>query len=109
MRHKFHELSRTLLAGCRVQFGFQFSEWRFGGKGFICEWLRLGAIACDWLRIAEIDKTLLTHDVALREIFQKLRPLLEPQPEAPKVPKPEIGFHIKEDVVPYRTGKRSTR
>jgi hypothetical protein len=55
-------------------------------------------------RLAEIDKTLLVHDTALRDIFQKLRPLLEP-PTAP--PKPEIGFHVKEDIVPYRT--RSSR
>ena len=54
-------------------------------------------------RLAEIDKTLLTHDVALREIFGKLRPLLAPPPSPPK---PGIGFHVKEDAVPYRTGKR---
>jgi hypothetical protein len=50
-------------------------------------------------RLAEIDKTLLTHDTALRDIYQKLRPLLAPPPEPPK---PEIGFHVKEDSVPYR-------
>ena len=54
-------------------------------------------------RLAEIDKTLLVHDVALRDIYQKLRPLVEP---APLPPKPEIGFHIKEDEVPYRIRKR---
>ncbi len=54
-------------------------------------------------RLAEIDKTLLIHDSALREIFQKLRPLLEPPPVPPK---PEIGFHVKEDAVPYRIKKR---
>jgi hypothetical protein len=48
-------------------------------------------------RLAEIDKTLLVHDVTLREILQKLRPLLEPLPSAPR---PEIGFRIKEDSVP---------
>lgn len=51
-------------------------------------------------RLAEIDKTLLTHDAALRDILRKLRPLLEP-PLAP--PKPQIGFHVKEDAPPYRT------
>lgn len=55
-----------------------------------------------WKRLAEIDKTLLTHDLALRDIYQKLRPLLEP-------PKPEIGFHVKEDAVPYRMKGRPTR
>jgi len=59
----------------------------------------LAANAAILKRLAEIDKTLLIHDTALREIVQKLRPLLEPPP-APA--KPEIGFHIKEDALPYR-------
>jgi hypothetical protein len=50
-------------------------------------------------RLAEIDKSLLTHDVALRDIYQKLIPLLRPPPLPPK---PEIGFHIKEAAPPYR-------
>lgn len=50
-------------------------------------------------RLAEIDKTLLTHDAALRDIYHKLRPLLAPPSEPPK---PEIGFHVKEDATPYR-------
>ena len=57
-------------------------------------------------RLAEIDKTLLLHDGALREIYQKLRPLLD-QPPTP--PKPEIGFHIKEDALPYRTKRKIAR
>ncbi len=40
-------------------------------------------------RLAEIDKTLLLHDKALRDIYQKLLPLLQPPPEEPK---PRIGF-----------------
>ncbi len=54
-------------------------------------------------RLAEIDKTIVIHDVTLREILQKLRPLLEP---APLPPKPEIGFHVKEDTLPYRVTRR---
>jgi hypothetical protein len=54
-------------------------------------------------RLAEIDKTLLVHDVTLREILQKLRPLLEPPQPAPR---PEIGFHVKEDASPYRTRRK---
>lgn len=41
-------------------------------------------------RLAEIDRTLLVHDTALRDLYQKLLPLLEPPAEAPK---PRIGFH----------------
>ncbi len=57
-------------------------------------------------RLAEIDKTLLLHDGALRDIYQKLRPLLEPPPAPPK---PEIGFHVKEDASPYRVGRSRSR
>ena len=56
-------------------------------------------------RLAEIDKTLLLHDAALRDIYQKLRPLLEPPPLPPK---PEIGFHVKGDAAPYRISKQTT-
>ena len=54
-------------------------------------------------RLAEIDKTLSIHDAALREIVQKLRPLLEPPPQPAK---PEIGFHAKEDSIPYRVKRK---
>jgi len=57
-------------------------------------------------RLAEIDKSLLIHDAALRDIYQKLRPLLEPPPLPPK---PQIGFHIKEDAAPYRVARRAPR
>lgn len=40
--------------------------------------------------LAEIEKTLLNHDHALWDIYQKLLPLLQPPPEKPK---PRIGFH----------------
>ena len=64
----------------------------------------LAANAAILRRLAEIDKTLLLRDSALREILQKLRPLLEPSPPAPR---PEIGFHVKEDAVPYRTKRKA--
>jgi hypothetical protein len=40
-------------------------------------------------RLAEIDKTLLQHDTALRDIYRKLLPLLQPKPDPPKR---RIGF-----------------
>ena len=40
-------------------------------------------------RLAEIDQTLLLHDKALRDIYRKLLPLLQPPPDPPK---PKIGF-----------------
>lgn len=40
-------------------------------------------------RLAEIDRRLVTHDVILRDVYEKLRPLLSP----PVVPRKEMGFH----------------
>ncbi|HXU77853.1 MAG TPA: ORF6N domain-containing protein [Methylomirabilota bacterium] len=55
-------------------------------------------------RLAEIDKTLLLHDAALRDIYHKLLPLLTPPPEPPK---PEIGFHIKGDARTARSQSKT--
>lgn len=44
----------------------------------------LAANAAILKRLAEIDKTLLEHDGALRAIWSKLQPLLAPPPETPK-------------------------
>ena len=41
-------------------------------------------------RLAEIDKTLLQHDSALRDIYRELQPLLQPPPE---LPRRRIGFN----------------
>jgi len=51
---------------------------------------RVAANAAILKRLAEIDKTLLEHDTALRDIYQKLLPLLAPAPEPPHR---QIGFH----------------
>jgi ORF6N domain len=40
-------------------------------------------------RLAEIDKTLLLHDSALHDVYQKLLPLLSPPPDPPRR---QIGF-----------------
>jgi len=45
-------------------------------------------------RLAEIDSTLLVHDKALRDIYNKLLPLLQPTPLAPKR---RIGFRQEEE------------
>ena len=41
-------------------------------------------------RLAEIEQTLLLHDTALRDIYENLKPLLDPPPDPPR---PQIGFH----------------
>jgi hypothetical protein len=51
----------------------------------------LAANAVILKRLAEIDKTLLKQDAALREVDYKLQPLLQPQPP----PRRKIGFNRK--------------
>lgn len=43
-------------------------------------------------RLAELDKTLIEHDTALVDLYEKLQPLLQPPPDAPKR---RIGFQSK--------------
>jgi hypothetical protein len=43
-------------------------------------------------RLAEIDRTLLQHDTALLDLYEKLLPLLQPLPDPPQR---RIGFHSK--------------
>jgi hypothetical protein len=54
-------------------------------------------------RLAEVERTLLTHDSALRDLYQKIRPLLLPSPEPPRK---QIGFGVKERRARYRAAKR---
>jgi phage regulator Rha-like protein len=49
----------------------------------------LAANATILKKLAEIDRTLIEHDAALRAIWHQLQPLLQPPPEAPKR---RIGF-----------------
>ena len=42
-------------------------------------------------RLAHIEKTLIAHDGALRDVYEKLRPLLLPPPDKPKR---RIGFRV---------------
>ncbi len=55
-------------------------------------------------RLAEIEKVLLTHDGALRDLYQKIRPLLLPPRDKPRR---KIGFEIKEHRAAY--GKRAKK
>ncbi len=80
-------------------------RWKIQGA-FVKMREHLAANAAILKRLAEIDNTLLLHDAALRDVYQKLRPLLEPPPVPPKT---EIGFHVKEDAVPYRVKRKVNR
>lgn len=44
-------------------------------------------------RLAEIDKKLLEHDIVLREVVERLSPLLNPPPDDETAPKRKIGYH----------------
>ncbi len=50
---------------------------------------QLSANAAVLKRLADIDETLLIHDTALRDIYRKLVPLLQPPPDPPRR---KIGF-----------------
>ena len=63
-------------------------------RAFVRMRRELGANETVARRLAEIEKTLLKHDGALRDLYEKIRPLLLPPPE-PK--RREIGFHVKYD------------
>ena len=54
-------------------------------------------------RLEEIDKTLVLHDRGLRDLYQKLLPLLQ-APSDP--PKRELGFHVRERTATYRVKRR---
>jgi len=57
-----------------------------------------------WL--ADIERALMGHDTALRDLYQKIRPLLLPPPDPPKK---EIGFHVKESRLSYRVSRNGRR
>jgi len=54
-------------------------------------------------RLAEIEKGLLSHDAALRDLYAKIRPLLLPLPEPQQK---QIGFHVRERQAKYRVGRQ---
>jgi hypothetical protein len=58
-------------------------------RAFVQQREAISANAAILKRLAEIDKTLMVHDSALRDIYQKIMPLLQPPPDPPK---PKIGF-----------------
>jgi hypothetical protein len=53
-------------------------------------------------RLAELERTLLTHDAALRDIYEKIRPLLLPPRDPERKP---VGFSVGERRVSYRIAK----
>ena len=67
---------------------------------------QLMANAANAKRLAEIEKTLLTHDSAIVDLYEQIQPLLLPPPApAPK----RIGFVVKEKRAQYRAQKRTQK
>jgi ORF6N domain len=60
-------------------------------------------LACN---LAELEQRIAGHDTAIRSLFEAIRQLMAPPPAPPK---PEIGFHVKEDAPPYRIKRKAER
>ena len=52
-------------------------------------------------KLADLEQK---YDSQFKSVFDAIRQLMAPPPAPPK---PEIGFHVKEDAVPYRTSRRA--
>jgi hypothetical protein len=55
----------------------------------------------------ELTIRLDTHEAAIVDVLQRIMRILDPPPPPPEPPAPEIGFHVKEDPIPYRTRRKS--
>jgi len=53
-------------------------------------------------KLAELERRLEGHDHAIKSLFDAIRELAAP----PVKPRGEIGFHVKEDSVPYRVRRK---
>jgi len=54
----------------------------------------------------ELKIRLNIHEAAIVDVLQRIMKILDPPPPPPDPPAPEIGFHVKEDAVPYRTKRK---
>ncbi len=57
-------------------------------------------------RLAEIERGLMSHDAALRDLYAKIRPLLLPPPDPPSK---RIGFAVGESRARYRVMRRERK
>jgi len=57
----------------------------------------------------ELKLRLNTHEAAIVDVLQRIMKILDPPPPPPEPPPPEIGFHVREDAVPYRIRRRAAR
>lgn len=52
-------------------------------------------------KLADLERKIENHDETIRSLFDAIRQLMSPE----ETPHREIGFHIKEDGVPYRVNE----
>jgi ORF6N domain len=57
----------------------------------------------------ELKGRLDVHEAAIVEFMQRIMKILDPPPPPPEPPPPEIGFHVKEDAMPYRVKRNAVR
>ncbi len=55
-------------------------------------------------KLADLERKIENHDENIRSLFDAIRQLMTP----PESPRREIGFHVKEDSVPYRVKTRKS-
>ncbi len=55
-------------------------------------------------KLADLERKIENHDENIRSLFDAIRQLMTP----PETPRREIGFHVKEDSVPYRVKIRKS-
>ena len=53
---------------------------------------------------SELKSRLDVHEAAIVEVLQRIMRIIDPPPPPPEPPPPGIGFHVREDPVPYRLG-----
>jgi phage regulator Rha-like protein len=54
----------------------------------------------------ELKIRLNVHEAAIVDVLQRVMKILDPPPPPPEAPPPEMGFHVKEDSVPYRVKRK---
>ena len=53
--------------------------------------------------LALLERKIEGHDASIQSLFEAIRQLMAPPPPAPSK---QIGFHIKEDSIPYRVRRK---
>ena len=56
-------------------------------------------------KLDDLERKIVNHDESIQTLFEAIRQLMAP----PEAQKKEIGFHMKEDGVPYRIERKPSR